>query len=81
MFVVGDDGESFEPRSVVTGITDHEFVEIREGLIEDETVIFDGYQVLEPGDRIAIRDADKRDHKVRLVGRRGKGAADDQATP
>lgn len=81
VFVVGDDGESFEPRSVVTGITDHEFVEIREGLAEDETVIFDGYQVLEPGDRIAIRDADKRDHKVRLVGRRGKGAADDQATP
>jgi multidrug resistance efflux pump len=53
-FVIGEDGKSFEPRSVVLGIRDDHFVEIREGLVEGEIVIADGYQVLQPGDRIVI---------------------------
>lgn len=54
VFVIGPDGESFIPRDVVTGVRDHEFVEICEGLKEGDLVIADGYQVLEPGDRIEI---------------------------
>lgn len=54
VFVIGPDSSSFEPRDVVMGIRDHEFVEIQEGLSEGEIVIADGYQVLEPGDRIEI---------------------------
>jgi HlyD family secretion protein len=53
-FVVGQDGESFEPRNVVVGIRDDDFVQIREGLTENEIVIADGFQVLQPGDRISI---------------------------
>lgn len=53
-FVIGEDGESFEPRNVVIGIRDDHFIEIREGLEEGEFVIADGYQVLEPKDRISI---------------------------
>ena len=56
-FVVGKDDRSFEPRNVVMGIRDDQHIEIREGLSEGERVITDGYQVLEPGDRIAIEDA------------------------
>ncbi|QEG23028.1 efflux RND transporter periplasmic adaptor subunit [Mariniblastus fucicola] len=55
-FVIGDDGESFEPRNVVTGIRDDLYVEIVEGLNENEFVITDGHQVLEPNDRINIVD-------------------------
>ena len=54
VFVIGEDGESFEPRNVVTGIRDDRFVEIREGLKEGEYIIADGYQVLEPEDKIHI---------------------------
>ena len=54
VYVVGGDGQSFEPRNVVTGITDGRWVEVREGLEEGEVVISDGYQVLQPKDRIAI---------------------------
>lgn len=56
VFVIGDDGESFEPRNVVMGIHDDHFVEIRDGLSQGELVIADGYQVLKPGDRIAINE-------------------------
>ena len=54
VYVVGGDGQSFEPRNVITGITDGRWVEVREGLEEGEVVISDGYQVLQPKDRIAI---------------------------
>ena len=54
VFVIGEDGESFEPRNVVTGIRDDRFVEIREGLKEGEYIIADGYQVLEPEDKVHI---------------------------
>ena len=54
IFVVSDDGESFEPRNVVTGIRDDHFVEVREGLESGDLVIADGFQVLEPEDRIEI---------------------------
>ncbi len=54
VFVLGSDGESFEPRNVVTGIQDAQFVEITDGLNEGEIVIIDGYQVLEPYDRVAV---------------------------
>jgi multidrug efflux pump subunit AcrA (membrane-fusion protein) len=51
-FVVGSDGESFEPRDVVIGATDDQWCEVLEGLSEGEVIIRDGYQVLQPGDRI-----------------------------
>lgn len=54
VFVINQDGESFEPRNVVTGLRDDGFVEICEGLEEGEYVIADGYQVLEPNDQIHI---------------------------
>lgn len=54
VFVIGEDGQSFEPRNVVTGVRDDRFVEIREGLEVGEHVIADGFQVLEPDDRIHI---------------------------
>ena len=54
VYVVGGDGQSFEPRNVITGITDGRWVEVKEGLEEGEVVISDGYQVLQPKDRIAI---------------------------
>jgi len=54
VFVIGEDGRSFETRNVVTGIRDDRFIEIREGLEEGEHVIADGYQVLEPNDAIEI---------------------------
>lgn len=56
IFVIGADEETFEPRNVVVGIRDGEFVEVRQGLTEGESVIADGYQVLEPGDQIVIQD-------------------------
>ena len=61
VFVIGEDGESFEPRNVVTGIRDNQFVEIREGLAEGEHVVADGFQVLEPNDRIHIADGPEPD--------------------
>lgn len=47
-------GERFEPREVTLGIVDGDWIEIRDGLTDDDVVIRDGYQVLEPGDRIEI---------------------------
>ena len=60
-FVVDDDGQSFEPREVVVGIRDDRFVEILSGLQAGDIVIRDGYQVLEPGDAIAIEDGPSPD--------------------
>jgi hypothetical protein len=59
-FVVASDGESFEPRDVVIGATDDQWCEVLEGLSEGEVIIRDGYQVLQPGDRIQgeLLDAD-----------------------
>ncbi len=54
VFVVDEEKESFQPRNVVTGIRDDQFIEIKEGLQDGETVIVDGHQVLQPGDRIAV---------------------------
>lgn len=62
-FVIGADGQSFEPRDVVVGIHDDHFVEIREGLYPGELVISDGYQVLEPGDQIAINKGPQPDSR------------------
>jgi len=56
VFVINENGDSFEPRNVVTGIRDDGFVEICEGLEEGEYVIADGYQVLEPDDQIHIAE-------------------------
>ncbi len=56
VFVIDQNGDSFEPRNVVTGIRDEGFVEICEGLDEGEFVIADGHQVLEPDDRIQITE-------------------------
>ena len=86
MFVVGDDGVSFEPRNVVVGIRDNHFVEIRSGLEKGETVITDGYQVLEPGDRIAIKkepkpgSTSKEDTDQELVASTIKQASFDKST-
>ena len=46
------------------GIRDDHFVEIREGLKEGEIVIADGYQVLQPKDRISIADGPIPDSSV-----------------
>ncbi len=54
VFVIDENGNRFEPRNVVVGIRDDQFVEIRDGLRPGEFVIADGYQVLEPDDLIAI---------------------------
>lgn len=53
VFVVDESGSGFEPRNVTTAASDDAWVEITEGLAEGEQVIVDGYQVLQPGDRIA----------------------------
>lgn len=58
VFVVGPDDISFEPRNVVVGIRDDRNVEIRSGLAVGERVIADGYQVLQPGDRIVMTGQD-----------------------
>ena len=63
-FVIGDDDETFEPRNVVVGIRDDRFVEIREGLSAGERVIADGYQVLQPGDRIAIKNRETSNNAI-----------------
>jgi len=55
VYVVGDDEQSFEPRNVTTGISDGLWIEVREGLTAGEVVISDGYQVLQPDDRIVFR--------------------------
>jgi HlyD family secretion protein len=61
VYVVGSDNQSFEPRSVVTGIKDGRWIEVREGLKDGDVVISDGYQVLQPGDRIAVRHQESSD--------------------
>ncbi|MBY0394912.1 MAG: hypothetical protein K2X91_00370, partial [Thermoleophilia bacterium] len=47
-------GDRFEPREVSLGLVDGDWIEVRDGLADGEAVIRDGYQVLEPGDRIAV---------------------------
>ena len=53
-FVISEDETSFEPRNVVVGVRDQQYVEVQEGLEAGEMVIADGQQVLEPEDRIEI---------------------------
>ena len=47
-------GDRFEPHEVSLGIVDGDWIQIREGLSSTDEVILDGYQVLEPTDRIKI---------------------------
>lgn len=47
-------GDGFEPREVTLGLIDGDWIQIRDGLADGETVIRDGYQVLEPNDRIVV---------------------------
>jgi multidrug resistance efflux pump len=68
VFVIDSDGKSFKPRNVVTGLSDNRYVEITEGLKQDEIVIADGYQVLKPGDRIAIKDGFEPKPKAAFIG-------------
>jgi multidrug efflux pump subunit AcrA (membrane-fusion protein) len=68
VFVIDTDGKSFTPRNVVTGLSDNRYVEITEGLNQDEIVIADGYQVLTPGDRIAIKDGFEPTRKAAYIG-------------
>ncbi|MEM7454501.1 MAG: efflux RND transporter periplasmic adaptor subunit [Planctomycetota bacterium] len=53
VYVVNEDGESYEVRDVAMGWTRDGWTEIVEGVEAGEVVIADGYQVLEPGDPIA----------------------------
>ena len=46
------DEEHFEPREVVVGLSDGDWVEIKEGVVLGDRIICDGYQVLKPDDRI-----------------------------
>lgn len=75
-FVIDQDGQNFSPRNVVMGIRDDHFVEITEGLSPGEIVIADGYQVLKPGDQIAIQTGPKHspasETSINLVGRRAE---------
>ena len=64
VFVIDADCKSFSPRNVVTGLSDNHYVEITEGLNQAEIVIADGYQVLKPGDRIAIKDGFEPNRKA-----------------
>jgi len=57
VYIVRDGG--FEPREVELGTIDGDWIQIRGGLAEDETVIKDGWQVLEPGDRITIKEVEE----------------------
>jgi len=52
VYVVRDG--AFEPREVALGTVEGDWIQIRDGLAADETVISDGWQVLDSGDRIEI---------------------------
>jgi multidrug efflux pump subunit AcrA (membrane-fusion protein) len=47
-------GEGFRPQQVVTGLETDGWIEILSGLKPDTEVITEGYQVLQPGDRITV---------------------------
>lgn len=51
-------GESRELRKVKTGISDRSYVEIREGLNAGDVVITQGHEVLEPEDKIDIKESE-----------------------
>ena len=68
VFVIEPDGKSFKPRNVVTGLSDNHYVEITEGLKQAEIVIADGYQILKPGDRIAIKDGFEPTREAAYIG-------------
>ena len=53
VYVVNDEGDQCIPRDVSVGWTESGWTEIRSGLEAGEQVVVDGYQVLEPGDKIA----------------------------
>lgn len=52
IFVLKSGQDQYELREVTIGWTHNGWTEISHGLDEQETVITDGYQVLEPGDRV-----------------------------
>lgn len=54
VFVV--QGQEYEPREVSLGFSSDGWMEIRAGLTVVDTVIADGHQVLEPGDRIKVTE-------------------------
>lgn len=68
VFVIDAEGNSFTPRNVVTGLSDNHYIEITEGLNQAEIVIADGYQVLKPGDRIAIKDGFEPNRNAAFIG-------------
>jgi multidrug efflux pump subunit AcrA (membrane-fusion protein) len=55
VFVVNEDEDGCEPRDVTVGWTDQGWTEIRDGLHDGEQVVVDGYQVLEPNDKIVCQ--------------------------
>ncbi|MFO0957690.1 MAG: efflux RND transporter periplasmic adaptor subunit [Isosphaeraceae bacterium] len=46
------EGDGFRPQEVALGVVDGDWIEVRNGLSTAERVILDGYQILEPRDRI-----------------------------
>jgi hypothetical protein len=62
---------------VELGTIDGDWIQIRGGLAEDETVIKDGWQVLEPGDRITIKEIEEE--ALRSDDRKGGGDAGGKA--
>lgn len=61
VFVVDESGTGFSPRNVTTAASDDAWIEITQGLEVGERVIVDGYQVLEPGDRIVCQPFEPRE--------------------
>jgi multidrug efflux pump subunit AcrA (membrane-fusion protein) len=59
LFVVNENEDGCEPRDVAIGWSDNDWTEIRDGLQPGEQVIVDGYQVLEPNDKIVCENVDR----------------------
>jgi len=55
VFVVNEAEDGCEPRDVAVGWTHEGWTEIRDGLKPGEQIIIDGFQVLEPNDRIVCQ--------------------------
>lgn len=48
-------GDRFEPKEVTVGIVDGDWIQIKSGIDPADEIILDGYQVLDPKDRIEVR--------------------------
>lgn len=60
VFVIPPGETECHPREVTMGWNHNGWTEIREGLKENEQVVTDGYQVLEPGDQVAPDESQKK---------------------